>query len=166
MENQPKIIQFSGDGDFCVDTKAFELLIEDTTIGFSSCISFGTLKEIFSTENMEIQLAVVTTCHSNEISEILLQIGIPAVISINCLKQDEEIVQMFLKHVYDKLFNGHCIQEAFNMGVEKCRLENKQDIGICCCAHLHEANCRWYGFVQKHGYVDQTCTFTLCFVFI
>ena len=95
--------------------------------------------------------------------DFLLKCGISAVVCVNSQqKLKDEVVQAFQKQLYNQLFDGKALQDAFDEAVSLCR-ENDFKVTVCCCAHKHSDKCKWYKYALAHGFEEahklhtQTC---------
>lgn len=98
-------------------------------------------------QNMQIKLAVVSACQSEEIGRIFGDAGIPVVIAVNSNEEiADEACKVFSKKFYDGLLKGSTISEAFKMAKNYVFVSNMSDFNVCCCAHQHDDDCLWYKF--------------------
>ena len=92
--------------------------------------------------NLYIETLFISACHSDVISEILLNYNtIYNVIAINkkCII-DENLIREFAVMFYRNLFiNNYNIKSAFALA--KAELKTSNSDVYCCCYHDHEDNC-------------------------
>ena len=96
-------------------------------------------------------MAFVSACQSEQIGQIFLDAGIPAVIAVNSETQImDEVCKSFSKMFYKHLLNGGSIENSFNLAKTEVEQNpefiNDTDFQACCCAHKHKEDCQWYQF--------------------
>jgi hypothetical protein len=68
------------------------------------------MKDLIGSDGQNIQVAFISSCHSEPIGEILLNAGIPVVI---CVNQDSMILNdvcvLFMRHFYTQLISGRSV---------------------------------------------------------
>ncbi|DBA02705.1 TPA: hypothetical protein N0F65_010530 [Lagenidium giganteum] len=106
-----------------------------------------------------MRLVFVNSCHSEKVASVFLNAGIPHVVAVH---SDSLVVDasatMFAKHFYLSLFSGDTVRTAFEVAKAAVRALPTQKRAACCCAHLHEPNCKWVLSGSRHsGHSDQQC---------
>lgn len=152
----PKIIHISCHGDYQQmknDKKEFYLSIEGEN-GEEQKLFVQQLKELLGIQNdsmprHNIQVAIVSACHSEQIGNVLLEAGIPVVISVNADQGImDEAAKIFMKTFYRNLLNGHSISASFEAARRQVQMSSK-NMSVCCCAHPHTDDCAWFKFFQQ-----------------
>ena len=142
-------------GDSCNHKKEFYIKGESVNeIGVTDKIFLSALneKKASFTNSNSIKLAIVTAINSDEMGTFLVKLGIKAVICINAeFKLKDDFVDIFVKKLYDMLFDGNTIQMAFDEALNLCRDELVKP-KVCCCAHKHSDECKWYQYALVYGF--------------
>lgn len=99
-------------------------------------------------ENCGLELIILSTSHSQETAEILLNTtNIPYIITVNSeTSVIDPLSQKFYKILYECLFEGKSVEFSFDMAkkIVFAQNENKNSkILNCCCFHKHKPNCSW-----------------------
>lgn len=99
----------------------------------------------------EIQVVVISACHSSRLAEIMHKFGFPVVVGIT---QSQEILEtaayVFNDEFLKQILAGQSPKQAFDEGITKLRAS--KNCVNCCCDHEHDVNyCLWYRYAQKHG---------------
>ena len=93
---------------------------------------------------------MISACHSSRLGQILIEAGVPVVISIQSSAQVlEEAAEKFNKEFLCYLLNGSSPKDAFEAGLSVLA-SDKQTSKICCCLHKHTVDCLWRKFRVNH----------------
>ena len=93
---------------------------------------------------------MISACHSSRLGQILIEAGVPVVISIQSSAQVlEEAAEKFNKEFLCYLLNGSSPKDAFEAGLSVLA-SDKQTSKICCCSHDHTNDCLWLKFSELH----------------
>ena len=108
---QPKIIHISCHGALDEKTKEFYLEFEKHGAGedgINDKFSQSRLQELLGDSiDHRIKLAFVSACYSEEMGNVLLNCGIPFVVSVNSETPiADEICLIFSRHLYMQLLQG------------------------------------------------------------
>ena len=101
----------------------------------------------------DLQLVMVSACHSQTIGEVFLEAGVPAVVAINSsFKVYDDAARAFAATLYAGLAQNLRAREAFEkaqnfVAAHKHRLE----VFSCCCAHPHTDDCKWLQECREKG---------------
>lgn len=151
VTQNPKIIHISCHGAFDnEELQQFYLAFEQKDTGIEHKFTQEFLAQMLSGQNHEIKVAFISACYSEKIGEIFFKSGIPVVIAVNS-KQPimDDCCKMFSQQFYTNLLNGDNIGDAFNKARNIVRTSPDKELGICCCAHEHAADCAWQKFSQE-----------------
>ena len=97
-------------------------------------------------------MAFVKSQYSDEMGNFFLNLGVEAVVCVNTHhKTDDKKVEVFQKHFYKKIFEGMSVQGAFNEALNQSR-EHKSELKVCCCAHKHRSQCKWFKYALENGF--------------
>ena len=111
LAKRPKIIHISCHGDWDNRKKEFYIEIEEVGTGISQNFYQADLQELLKdVKKYGVQLAFVSACNSEEISNMFAKCGIPAVISVNSqFKISDQAAQTFAKNLYMHLLEGYSV---------------------------------------------------------
>ena len=153
---RPKILHLICHGDIDAPTGEYYLECENHR---AELLPLGSLKlkELLrNNENIsKIKLLFINACHSQQIAQLFLDLGVECVVSI---QKDSRIVDHiskdFAQYFFSSLLNGTDIEYAFNKAIQLVTLNytnNENAFHSCCCAHLHKEHCSWYLYARENG---------------
>ena len=152
LARKPKMIHISCHGDYDQKLKEFYLQFEQSGTGILDKVNQSRLKDLIGSDGQNIQIAFISSCHSEQIGEIFYQAGIPIVI---CVNQDSMILNdiciLFMRHFYMQLINGRTVKQAFEEAQATVRA-SETNYKSCCCAHSHSNQCIWFKYAKQHGF--------------
>ena len=125
-----KILHISCHGLYNKDNKDYSVLFEDLDkCGQEQHIQKNTLRSILQSNSSKIQnidLIILTSCHSENFKELIVEICKPKyIIYIN--KEDEIndlVCVFFTEYFYSELTEGNSISESFYKTIEKLKLNS------------------------------------------
>jgi hypothetical protein len=98
-----------------------------------------------------VQLVVISACHSSQFAKVLVEVGVPAVVSISASdKVLEKAAEAFNKEFLDYILKGKSPQQAFDLSLAVLSSDSSK-YEICCCQHDHAPDCLWVTYKEQHG---------------
>ena len=130
---------------FCFEDEQFPFLIDK----FDEARLLTNLK----TKKINVDVIILSTCHSQRLGQILVK-GInpaPAVIAINTTDQiAQSSTFKFNQKFLQCLIHQMSIQDAFDSAKNLVATMPMEDNKCCCCNHGHTDDCLFKAFVKKH----------------
>ena len=94
-----------------------------------------------------MRLVIISACHSSFLGEILVDAGIPSVVSISASSQILEVAaKEFNIEFLHYLVEGKSIRFAFEEAKKHLRASKDQIHKSCCCDHKHTEDCLWFKY--------------------
>ena len=137
-----KILHISGHGFYDEKEKYFLNVENLKNKGKSQNINIKSLKYFLANSNKknlsQIDLAIVSTCYSEEFAKSLLDYGVKNVIYT---KEKTEVINnisvLFTKYFYKYLLTGNTIDDSYNMAKKKLKTEVAENVSRC-KNHFHK----------------------------
>ena len=97
---------------------------------------------------------MISACHSSHLAQVLIDSGVPVVVSISASVQVlEEAAEKFNREFMLYLLKGLTPKVAFQHGQSVLASESTTS-GICCCNHDHTADCLWIKYKEASNDYD------------
>jgi len=169
--NKTKILHISAHGIY--ENGNYSIILENLKKnGQRMDIDINKLKlilEMNKSNISQIDLVIISTCHSQDFAELFLEYGAKNVIFIQRkTKVIESIILKFTKYFYQKYLEGVSVKDSYEYSIETMKL-NKEILNInfksCCCQHYHESDCMFKDDKYNHNkihtekYIKCKCKF-------
>lgn len=153
---KPKILHLICHGDIDVTTGEYYIECENLRAELLPLGSKKLQELLTNNENIsKIKLIFINACHSQQIAQLFLDLGVECVVSI---QKDSKIVDHiskdFAQYFFSSLLDGSEIEHAFVKATQLVTLNynnNENEFHSCCCAHLHKEHCSWYSYARENG---------------
>ena len=153
IKKKMKILHISSHGTLD-DKGKYSLCLEDLKrsgqVDIIDISKLETLLKINKSKIEQLDLVIVSTCHSEDFGKLFLDCGAKNVIYI--YKQTpifDHTSMQFSRYFYYNLIEGKSIEESFNNAIESLKLD-KEIKKPCCCQHWHKKNCKNDCNVKKY----------------
>ncbi len=156
LGKKPKILVINCHGGIDYKTDAttfwFEGVQEPSVIDTFSEERLRSMFETTVAENplTSVQLVIISACHSSRLADILVDAGIPSVVSISASCQVLELAaKEFNVEFLHYLVEGKTVLHAFNEAIRHLKISKDEFHKSCCCDHRHDVDCLWYKYRQE-----------------
>ena len=165
----PKIIHISCHGKDPNKNNGYALVLEDR--GYKFELTAENLEKILAnlqTQLKQIDLVVLSSCHSEVAGKLFLKYGVGNVIYINKNFPITNTASLnFAISFYQKLIDGFSIEYSFNETIKYLNKQdklNKKSFKCCCYFHKHNKKCCLKNknvseYIHKNFHVECNCNF-------
>lgn len=143
VAQKPKILHISCHGGPDLSTGNFYLSIEKKGSACEDKLDSVQLGKVLGITGKadSLRCVFVSACHSEQISKVFLDAGVPAVIAVNANnKVKDDACRFFAEEFYWLLLKGQTIRNAFQQARDLIATQYKEMM-TCCCSHEHEPDC-------------------------
>ena len=144
MKKKTKILHISSHGSLdenCNYSLCLENLQDSGKLQKIELSKLRDKLELNKNKIKELDLVIVSTCHSQDFGKLFLEYGAKNVIYIYKKTPifDNTSIK-FTEYFYENLLEGYSIKDSYNKAIEILKLDKNIEIP-CCCQHFHKKNC-------------------------
>ena len=168
IKKKTKILHISSHGKLDKDEKyfiAFENLDEcGKSQKIEEYILEAQLRKV-SSKLSDIDLVILSTCHSGGLAKLFLKYGAKNVIYIHEKWEIADLTSIkFTEYFYSKLIDGYSIKESFDKAIKELKSDKEilfYNPNKCCCNHFHSESCQKICFCKynKKNEIKCNCKF-------
>ena len=144
IKNRTKILHISSHGSLDNNSNYILYLENLKDSGKIQQIELAKLRnklELNKNKIKQLDLVIVSTCHSEDFGKLFLEYGAKNVIYIYKKTPIYDKTSMkFSENFYENLIEGKSIKESYDKAIEMLKLDKNIDIP-CCCEHFHNEKC-------------------------